>query len=87
MVRRRDLHDRFEWLAGSSYYEDVLDEALVAIALVARGLSGEPLEYGAAWVSAEYVIGVFGLQDLVERTRIDLGSFARTARSDRDPSV
>lgn len=37
MVHREDLIPRFEWLAGSKYYDDALDEALVAIAFTAHG--------------------------------------------------
>lgn len=80
MVHRRDLIPRFEWLAGSVYYEDVLDEALISIALAARGLQHEIVEYGAAWVMASYTIEVFGLEDLVERSRADLGPFAPGVR-------
>lgn len=76
VVNRRELIERFEWLAGSRYYDDTLDEALVAIALAARGQESEIVEYGAAWVMASYVIEVFGLEDLVERARVDLGPFA-----------
>ena len=76
MVHRSELTERFEWLAASRYYEDVLDEALVAIALAARGLEGELVEYGAAWTMASYVVEVFGLEDLVEKARADLGPFA-----------
>ncbi|HEX4463339.1 MAG TPA: hypothetical protein VH042_01720 [Solirubrobacterales bacterium] len=88
MVHRRDLIPRFEWLAGSIYYEDALDEALLSIALAARGLQHEMIEYGAAWASASYVIEIFGLEDLVERSRADLGPFAPTVRAvdDKDPS-
>lgn len=88
MVHRRDLIPRFEWLAGSIHYEDALDEALIAIAFAARGLDGEWVEYGAAWASVSYVIGVFGLEDLVERSRVDLGPFAPSVRAvdAEDPS-
>jgi hypothetical protein len=83
MVHRRDLIGHFEWLAGSRYYEEVLDEALVSIALAARGLEGEWVEYGAAWTTASYVVGVFGLASFVERSRADLGPFAGRSRCRR----
>jgi hypothetical protein len=35
MIFRRELVDHFEWLHGSEYYDEVLDEALVAIVLPA----------------------------------------------------
>jgi hypothetical protein len=76
MVHRSELTERFEWLTPSRYYEDVLDEALVAIALASRGLDGELVEYGAAWTTVSYVVEVFGLEDLVEKARADLGPFA-----------
>lgn len=76
MVHRAELTEHFEWLAGSRYYEEVLDEALISIALCARGLTGEIVEYGAAWVMASYMVDVFGLEDLVEKARADLGPFA-----------
>ena len=76
MVHRRDLIPHFDWLADSPYYEDVLDEALIAIALAARGLHGQMVEYGAAWATASYVVGAFGLEGLVERSCADLGPFA-----------
>lgn len=77
MVHRSELTGRFEWLAASRYYEEVLDEALVAIALAARGLNGELVEYGAAWTTASYVVEVFGLEDLVEKARVDLTARGR----------
>jgi hypothetical protein len=76
MVHRRELIQRFEWLAGSQYYDDVLDEALVSIALTARGMGYVLVEYGAAWAIASYAVEIFGLEDLVEKARADLGPFA-----------
>lgn len=78
MVHREDLTAHFEWLSGSEYYEDVLDEALVAIALDARGRGSELVEYGAAWMMASGVVEAFGLEDLVEKAREDLLPFLRS---------
>lgn len=71
MVRRRDLVDHLEWLAGSEYYEEVIDEALVAIALAAHGYGSELVEYGAAWMMASGVVEVLDLERLVEQARTD----------------
>jgi len=67
MAHREDLIPRFEWLAGSKYYDEALDEALVAIAFTAHGHGTELVEYGAAWMMANGVVEVFGLEDLVEK--------------------
>ena len=75
MMRRRELIKHFEWLAESVHYEDVLDEALISIELAARGLGDEWVEYGAARSTASYVVAVFGLEGLVERSRADLAPF------------
>lgn len=75
MIHREDLIPHFEWLAGSKYYDDALDEALVAIAFAARGRGTELVEYGAAWMMANGVVEVFGLEDLVEKARNELLPF------------
>jgi hypothetical protein len=77
MAHREDLIPRFEWLAGSKYYDEALDEALVAIAFTAHGRGTELVEYGAAWMMANGVVEVFGLEDLVERARKELLPFLR----------
>lgn len=69
MVHRRDLVDHFDWLSGSRYFEDVLDEALVAIALTAHGHGSEPVSYGAAWMMADDVVEVLRLGCFLERAR------------------
>ncbi len=76
MVYRAELTAHFEWLEGSSCYEEVLDEALTAIAFVARGRDDELVEYGAAWMTAGGVVGAFGLEELAEKARQDLGALA-----------
>lgn len=68
MVYRRDLVDRFQWLQGSEYLDEVLDEALVAIALSAYGHGGDLIQSGA-WMAAENVVERFGLEELVARLR------------------
>jgi hypothetical protein len=68
MVYRRDLVDHFEWLHGSKYLDEVLDEALVAIALTAYGHGGDLIQNGA-WMTADGVVERFGLEPFVERLR------------------
>jgi hypothetical protein len=77
MIHREDLIPHFEWLAGSRYYDDALDEALVAIAFVARGCGAELVEYGAAWMMASGVVEVFGLEGLAEKAQNELPLFAK----------
>lgn len=77
MIHREDLIPRFEWLAGSEYYDEAMDEALVAIAFTAHGRGTELVEYGAAWMMANGVVEVFGLEDLVEKARKELPLFVR----------
>ncbi len=77
MVYRRDLVEHFEWLAGSEHYDDTLDEALVAIALCAHGHCFELVSYGAAWMTADGVVEVLGLDPFVEKARADHVLFGR----------
>lgn len=72
MVHRRDLVDHFGWLARSEFYDDVLDEALVAIELCAHGYRCELVAHGAAWMMASGVVEVLGLEAFVEQARGDL---------------
>ena len=71
MVYRSDLIDHFDWLKGSEYYEEVLDEALVAIAMVAHGHQHDLVQSGAAWWMANGLIERFELGAFVERARED----------------
>lgn len=80
MIHREDLIPHFEWLVGSRYYDDALDEALVAIAFVARGCGTELVEYGAALMMASGVVEVFGLEGLAEKARNELPLFAKSDR-------
>jgi hypothetical protein len=68
MVYRRDLEEHFEWLAGSEYFDEVLDEALVAIALTAYDHGGDLIQNGA-WQDARGVVERFQLEEFVERLR------------------
>jgi hypothetical protein len=72
MIYRRDLISHFEWLAGSRYFDEVLDEALVAIAMTAHGHGRDLVETGAAWTWAICTVERFGLEDFVERARSHL---------------
>jgi len=71
MIYRRDLVDHFRWLEGAECFDEVIDEALVAIALVAYGHCRDLIQNGA-WMVAG---------DVVER--LDLDSFVERLRSER----
>lgn len=60
--------EHFEWLAGSEYLDEVLDEALVAIALTAYDHGGDLIQNGA-WQCASGVVERFELEGFVERLR------------------
>lgn len=68
MVYRRDLVEHFEWLAGSKYLDEVIDEALVAIAFTAYDHDWDMLQNGA-WMSAGGIVERFGLEKFVDRLR------------------
>ncbi len=68
MVYRKDLEEHFEWLAGSEYFDEVLDEALVAIALTSYDHGRDLIENGA-WQSASGVVERFQLEEFVTRLR------------------
>lgn len=48
MIYRRDLIDHFQWLEGSEFFDEVIDEALVAIALTGYD-HGRDLIQNGAW--------------------------------------
>jgi hypothetical protein len=68
MVYRKDLEQHFEWLAGSEYFDEVIDEALVAIALTAYDHGRDWIQNGA-WQCARGVVERFELEEFVERLR------------------
>jgi hypothetical protein len=68
MIYRRDLTDHFRWLAGSEYLDEVIDEALVAIALTAYDHGGDLIQNGA-WQNAKGVVERFELEPFVKRLR------------------
>ena len=68
MIYRRDLIDHFQWLEGSKFFDEVIDEALVAIALTGYD-HGDDLIQNGAWQDAEGVVARFGLEPFVERLR------------------
>jgi hypothetical protein len=70
MVYRKDLEEHFEWLAGSEYFDEIIDEALVAIALTAYDHGWDWIQNGA-WMSASGVVERFGLEEFVERLRAE----------------
>ena len=69
MIYRKDLIDHYEWLSDSKYFTEALDEALIAIALCARGHEHDLMNFGAAWVMANYHVERFHLEEFVERER------------------
>jgi hypothetical protein len=68
MIYRRDLIEHFKWLEGSEYLDEVIDEALVAIALTAYDHGGDLIQNGA-WQNARGVVERFGLETFVEQLR------------------
>jgi hypothetical protein len=68
MVYRKDLEQHFDWLAGSEYFDEVIDEALVAIALTAYDHRHDLIQNGA-WQSASGVVERFELEEFVDRLR------------------
>jgi hypothetical protein len=69
MIYRADLIDHFDWLADSKYFDEVLDEALVAIAMVAHGHEHDLVQSGAAWWMANGLVEYHRLEEFVERAR------------------
>jgi hypothetical protein len=70
MVYRKDLEEHFEWLAGSEYFDEVIDEALVAIALTAYDHGRDWIQHGA-WMNARGVVERLELDDFVARLRAE----------------
>ena len=68
MVYRKDLEQHFQWLAGLEYFDEVIDEALVAVALTAYD-HGHDLIQNGAWQSASGVVERFELEEFVARLR------------------
>jgi len=68
MIYRKDLEQHFDWLAGSEYFDEVIDEALVAVALTAYD-HGRDLIQNGAWQSASGVVERFELEEFVDRLR------------------
>jgi hypothetical protein len=68
MIYRRDLVEHFDWLEGSKYFDDVIDEALAAIVLTAYD-HGDDMIRNGAWQDALGVVERFELQPFVERLR------------------
>jgi hypothetical protein len=68
MVYRRDLVDHVQWLKGSEYLDDVIDEVLVAVALTVYD-HGNDLILNGAWQNARGVVERFELESFVARLR------------------
>ena len=66
MIYRRDLIDHFQWLEGSKFFDEVIDEALVALTGYDHG---DDLIQNGAWQDAEGVVERFGLEPFVDRLR------------------
>jgi hypothetical protein len=69
MIYRRDLLAHYDWLAGSKYLDEFLDESVVAIAMTAHGHGGAWVRLGAAWMSADGIVWKFRLEPFVDRMR------------------
>ncbi|HEV7562848.1 MAG TPA: hypothetical protein VGO24_05050 [Solirubrobacterales bacterium] len=70
MIYRRELIDHFKWLQGSEYLDEVLDEALVAIALTAYD-HGRDLIQNGAWQDARGVVERFQLEPFAEKLKAE----------------
>jgi hypothetical protein len=68
MIYREDLIEHLEWLEGSEFYDAVVDEALVAIALTAYG-HGRDWIQSAGWMTAGHVVERLEMGPLVARLR------------------
>ena len=68
MIYRRDLVPHFSWLDGAECFDEIIDEALVAIALTAYDHPHDLIQNGA-WQSARGVVERFALGPFVERLR------------------
>jgi hypothetical protein len=87
MIYRHDLIDHFDWLAGSRFFDEAIDEALVAIAFSAAGHSGDLVNTGAAWMTAGGFVKKFELEHFVEKACLERSCFAsRHARQGRHGS-
>jgi len=71
MIYRHDLIDHFSWLAGSKYFDEAIDEALVAIAFVAAGHEHDLVNTGVAWMMANHFVYKFGLEPFVDRAKAE----------------
>ena len=71
MIYRHDLTQHFDWLAGSKYFDEQLDESLVAIALCSHG-NDDLVNWGASWMIAGDFVYKFDLEDFVARARSEL---------------
>jgi hypothetical protein len=69
MIYRSDLVEHFDWLAGSEYFDEVIDEALIAIAMVAHGHEGDLVQSGGAWWMANGLVEYFRLEEFVAEAR------------------
>lgn len=70
MIYRRDLLQHFSWLEDSRFFDEVIDEAIVAIALTAYDHPNDLIQNGA-WQDALGVVERFGLEPFVERLRAE----------------
>jgi hypothetical protein len=70
MIYRRDLIEHFEWLEDSKYLDEVLDEALIAIALTAYDHGSDWIRNGA-WMTADGVVERLQLEQFVERLQAE----------------
>ena len=69
MVYRRELTEHFRWLEDSKCLDEVLDEAVIAIAMTAYEHGGDWVQTGAAWMTADGIVEKFELEPFVEKVR------------------
>lgn len=79
MIDREELHEHFEWLAGSECFDQALGDASLAIELTALGHGDDLMRHGYAWMNASAVVEVLGLEAFVNDVR------AWRERGDRFP--
>jgi hypothetical protein len=87
VIYRKDLIDHFEWLAGSEYFDDVIDEALVAIAITAHGHGSEMVQSGGAWWFANDFCRYHRLEKFIEKAHSERSRFGAAGPSDLSDRV
>jgi len=69
VIDREQLLPHFRWLRGSRYLDQALGEAALAIELTALDCGGDMMRHGFAWLPADAVVEVLGLERFVREVR------------------